>query len=114
MERGIAVAGWHLKEANRIFFETDKPQALKDAELLSAWVRDIAPTLTRQDGSPLIQAGRIPKWEIGRVGPNALRKDMDRREKALIELAAEGVDHLREIRDGKKSLLEINPKLLTG
>jgi hypothetical protein len=67
-----------------------------------------------KDGSPLIQEGRIPKWEIGRVGPNQLRKDKERRAKALIELVADGVHHLREARDGKKSLLEINPKLLNG
>jgi hypothetical protein len=43
MEAGIAVSSWHLREANRIFFETDKPQELQDAELLSVWLRDVAP-----------------------------------------------------------------------
>lgn len=114
MEAGIAVAAWHLQEAHRIFFETGKPQELQDAELLSTWLREVAPTLSRQDGSPLIQDGRIPKWEIGQVGPSQLRQDKDRRAKALIELAAEGVHHLRDAKDGKKSLLEINPVLLMG
>jgi len=114
MEAGIAVAAWHLQEANRIFFETGKPQELQDAELLSRWLFEVAPALHRKDGSPLIQAGRIPKWELGRVGPNQLRQDKERRTKALIELAADSVHHLREARDGKKSLLEINPKLLMG
>jgi hypothetical protein len=114
MDAGIAIAAWHLQEANRIFFEADKPQEMQDAELLSTWLREVAPNLTRQDGSPLVQEGRIPKWEIGRVGPNQLRKDKDRRNNALLELAADGVHHVREARDGKKSLLEINPKLLNG
>jgi putative DNA primase/helicase len=112
MEAGIAVAAWHATEANRIFFDTDKPREQQDAELLSTWLMDVAPTLTRKDGTPLIQNGCIPKWEIGRVGPNQLRKEKDRRNQALLELADDGVHHVREAKDGKKVLLEINPKLL--
>ncbi|MBL3589169.1 MAG: DUF3987 domain-containing protein [gamma proteobacterium endosymbiont of Lamellibrachia anaximandri] len=113
MKAGVAVASWHLMEASRIFFEADKPQELQDAELLSQWLTKQAPSLTRSDGSPMLdERGCMPVADILRYGPYRFRKDKARRDAALIELAAEDVFHIRSIKDGRRKLLQVNPWLL--
>jgi len=114
MQAGVAVARWHLNEVARIFADADQPIEVQDAELLSRWFMEVAPQLKRSDGSPLLQCGRMPAWEIGRLGPGPLRnsKGKERREKALRELAAVGVEHVREHKEGERVEIEVNPKLL--
>lgn len=112
MASGIAIAGWHLKEAARIFFDADKPQELTDAELLSQWLISQAPALTRKDESPLMdKEGRVSPTEILQFGPHQLREKR-RRDQALLELMADGVNHIRVMKIGNRKLVQVNPWLL--
>ncbi|MCG7980291.1 MAG: YfjI family protein [Candidatus Thiodiazotropha endolucinida] len=114
MTSGIAVAAWHLAEASRIFFDSNKPQEISDAEQMSHWLISHATTLTRKDGTPLMdEQGRVSPAEILRFGPHQLR-NQQRRDLALIELMADGINHIRYIKEGKRKLIQVNPWLLNN
>ncbi|MCG7982532.1 MAG: DUF3987 domain-containing protein [Candidatus Thiodiazotropha lotti] len=114
MIAGNAVAAWHLTEAARIFFDSNKPQEISDAEQLSHWLISHATTLTRKDGTSLMDdQGRVSPAEILRFGPHQLR-NQKRRDQALLELMSDGVNHIRLIKEGKKKLVQVNPSLLNN
>lgn len=112
IEMGIQVARWYLDEANRLFFEAEKPAEISDAELLSDWLTTVAPTL-RDQGIGIMVDGRMSIGDILRLGPNRLR-DKDRRDRALELLGPGGMDgfHLRLEHQGRRKELVMNPKLL--
>ncbi len=103
MEAGIAIAAWHLTEANRLFFESDKPEEIKDAELLSDWLTTA--------GIGLFKDGRLPLGKILQMGPYRLRSK-ESRDRALMILQDEEICHLRIIENGRAKMLEVNPYLL--
>jgi hypothetical protein len=104
MEAGIAVASWHLAESVRVFFEAEKPQEIRDAELLSEWL------IT--EGVPYLEpGGRMALNKILQFGPYRLR-NRDRRNKALAELASDDVMHLLLLEENRRKMLSINPRLL--
>ncbi|WP_295407947.1 YfjI family protein [uncultured Thiocystis sp.] len=108
---GIAVAGWHLTEARRVFLEADTPQEIQDARELSAWLSGKGRELANSDGEPLIdREGFISVREIAIRGPNRVR-DTVRRDDAL-DLLVEAA-HVRRCDIGKRKRLQINPNLLT-
>ncbi|MEW8288238.1 MAG: DUF3987 domain-containing protein, partial [Candidatus Thiodiazotropha endolucinida] len=112
MMSGIAVAGWHLTEAARIFFDANKLQEISDADQMSHWLISHAATLTRKEGTPLMdEQGRVSPAEILRYGPHQLR-NQQRRDQAFIELMADGINHIRYIKEGKRKLVQVNPWLL--
>ncbi|HEB93125.1 MAG TPA: DUF3987 domain-containing protein [Gammaproteobacteria bacterium] len=106
MQTGISLAEWHLNEASRVFFDADKPQEAKDAEMLSAW-------LCSDGRAHLDKQMCLPVAKILQLGPYRLR-DKARRDEALFELAEPEVSHLRLITNGRKKMLQVNPKLLKG
>jgi putative DNA primase/helicase len=112
MRAGVAVAAWHLAEANRIFFAADKPEEIQDAELLSAWLCSEAPKLTDSHDKPLFDDNAmLPVRAILQYGPYRLRTKQ-RRDSALQVLAEPGVEHVRITKIGRRELLSVNPKLL--
>lgn len=104
MASGIAIAAWHLNEAMRLFFQSDKPPEVRDAETLSTW-------LTTEARERLDAEGCLPLVEILQRGPYRLR-DKSRRDAALKALADPEIAHLRLFTRGRKKMLQVNPKLL--
>ncbi|MEW8073328.1 MAG: hypothetical protein AB2826_23185, partial [Candidatus Thiodiazotropha sp.] len=99
-------------EAARIFFDSNKPQEISDAEQMSHWLISHATTLSRKDDTPLMdEQGHVSPAEILRYGPHQLR-NQERRDQALIELMADGINHIRYIKEGKRKLIQVNPWLL--
>ena len=114
MEAGVAVAAWHLTEAVRIFHEASKREEQRDAELLSQWLVSHAPSIRGDGGKPIVdERGCLSPRHILRYGPNSLR-DKARRDRALIELASDEIAHIRETRDGRRQVIQINPWLLNA
>jgi len=94
MERGCAVAAWHLHEAKRLMGRADVPQALSDARTLLAWM--------------LEKGGKVPLVSILNAGPAALR-EKKRRDAAVERLIETG--NARVGKEGRTDVLTINPKV---
>jgi putative DNA primase/helicase len=100
MEGGCLLAAWHLGEAQRFFGEIALPQEMADAVRVSLWLRQYA------------QAQRVEEVttrDLQRKGPI---RQKERMKVALDELEAH--HHVRVLKDGKRRLVSINPKLLGG
>ncbi|MBK1720069.1 DUF3987 domain-containing protein [Thiocystis violacea] len=109
MAGGIAVAGWHLHEAKRLFLDADAPPEAQDARELSTWLCGKARELASRDGEPLIdQAGCIALGDITHKGPNRVR-DTTRRDDAIDRLVE--AFHVRRLDVKRRKLIQLNPKL---
>lgn len=109
MEGGIAVAGWHLHEAKRLFLDADAPPEEHDARELSAWLCGKARELANRNGEPIIdQEGCIALGDITHKGPNRVR-DTVRRDDAIDRLVEAG--HVRRRDVGRRKLIQLNPML---
>ncbi len=98
LERAVAVAGWHLLEARRVFGEQDLPAEVKAAQKLETWL------LANHDGR------KVPLQRIRQYGPSAVRRKDDLW--AALELLA---DHGRIIiSDDRPTFIELNPALTEG
>lgn len=111
VKAGIALAGWHLREARRIFFEADMPEADADARMLSDWLRDDAWRIVGANGEPIMQGNRIPSKMILQYGPYRLR-DRERRDRALDKLGDDEVQHAILATKKRRKVVWINPNLL--
>ena len=97
MRRACTLAVWHLKEAQRFFFNTTSQTELADVMRLDAWLLDYC----RRNRSL-----RVAERHLMQYGPNALRQKA-RLEGSLAELSSRH----RIRRDG--GLIETNPLLLS-
>lgn len=98
IDRASRIVVWHMHEAKRFFSEIQtNPDDLLDVKL-DRWLLDQKKT-------------RIPKSEILTHGPSPLRKK-EILDATLIELIEAG--RIRLAKDGKKTLIEVNPVLLEG
>lgn len=111
VEAGIALAGWHLTEALRIFFQVDATQEMEDARMLSEWLVGMAPNVRDSGGKPIMEGSRLAAREILRCGPYRLR-DRDRRDAALKVLGETDVQHAIVRDSGRRKDVFVNPKLL--
>jgi putative DNA primase/helicase len=93
MESAVTVVAWHLSEARRVICANRKPEEFADAELLLEW-------FLRQEDKVL-----SPR-EIQQLGPNSLRKDTKRRDRAVKIL----VDRHWLLEVGKPARLVLNHK----
>ncbi|MHB1934822.1 MAG: YfjI family protein [Leptospirillum sp.] len=98
VSRAAQIVVWHLHESKRFFGEIKaNPQDLLAAKL-DSWF------ITRKES-------RIPKGEIQKHGPNALRKK-NALDRALIVLM--NLNRIRMRKEGKGEIIEINPALIEG
>lgn len=102
MRAACKIITWHLYEARRFFGELALPAVLANAVKLDAWLLRHC----REKGTASVSTRTIQ-----REGPGPLR---DRRalEAALRELLDAG--RVREVRDGRQKLVQVNPSLLDG
>lgn len=103
MRSGVALATWHLFEAQRFFAAVSITPDQQDVQVLNEWLI----THCNENG-----ADRLTRRDISRLGPNRIRKDADRRDRALDTLA----QHHRLILEkvGNADTVIINPALLSG
>jgi len=94
MESGAKVAAWHLHEARRLIESIREPEAVLDAATLLDWFR-------------AEEKSQATFTKLARNAPYALRQT-DRRKKAIGLLCERGL--AREIKEGNKTVLQINPK----
>jgi len=97
-ERASRIAAWHLNESRRFFGELALPSDLADAVRLDNWIINYC----RQKKVPM-----IPSRELRQYGPV---RDKKRFNAALEDLTERG--RLRDIREGKRRFIEVNPHLL--
>lgn len=100
VSRASRLVAWHLNESRRFFGEIALPQELSDAVRLDSWLMDEA----KRTGSCTVSKRYTRQY--GGV------RDGGRLNNAVKEL--ESLDRLREIKDGKKVLLQLNPLLLSA
>lgn len=99
VEAAAQIVGWHLEEARRAFDTLDVPDDVRDAMRLSDWLRSKAN----------VSGGIVPRRDAQRDGPI---RDGDKLDVALDRL--QRVHHIRQIRDGRRKLIEVNPELIGG
>ena len=97
-ERASCIAAWHLHEARRFFGELALPAELADAARLDRWLLEYC---LRE------RTGMIGKSTALQSGPLRKKESLDAAIRELAEL-----DRLRLEKDGKRSMLVINPALL--
>ena len=103
MQAACKLAGWHLYEARRFFGEIALPKDDLEAVKLDAWL--IAEC--KATGSNAV--GKTSTLQ--RVTPASLRK-VDKLNKALDTL--ERANRIRQTKEGKAAIIEVNPALLEG
>ena len=91
---------WHLSEARRFLGELALPLELVDAARLDAWLIEYC----RNTGTNI-----VGKNDVRQRGPGPLRKGA-RLDAAINELA--NLDRLRQMKDGKRQTIAMNPELL--
>ncbi|MBK6868500.1 MAG: DUF3987 domain-containing protein [Burkholderiales bacterium] len=102
MESATRIATWHLYEAQRFLGEMALPLDLANPVRLEAWLLDYCRSH---------QVDSVATRDIQRLGPNGLR-DKAVIAQAVAELAELG--RARQVQDGKKKAVQINPVLLSG
>jgi len=100
MESGAVIAAWHLSEARRFLGELAMPTDLANAARLESWMLDYCKQA---------ETDTVPTRQIQQFGPGGLR-DKVRIVEAVKELTELG--RARQVHDGKKRVIQINPKLL--
>jgi putative DNA primase/helicase len=96
------VVGWHLFQARAFLGEVAAPREQSIARKLDAWLIDYC---TRQ------RVREVERRTIQNRGPNPVR-GRPALDTALAELAEAG--RIREVDDGRRKLVRINPALLGG
>lgn len=97
-EGAARLAAWHLNESRRFFGELAQAAELADAARLDDWLL----TYLRREG-----AGSVPKNYVRQHGP--IREGY-RLDAALKEL--DDLDRLRLFKEGRRTLIDVNPALL--
>lgn len=92
------IAAWHLNEARRFFGELALPDDMRDAARLETWLV----TFCRNQ-----RLAAVPRREAQQYSPV---RDKGRLAAAIAELEEAG--RLREVTDGKRKTLHLNPALL--
>lgn len=99
-EGASRIAAWHLTESRRFFGEIALPKELVDAARVDAWILNRC-----QSG----RANAVPKNDIRQRGPI---RDKSRLGDALAEL--ESLSRIRLAKEGKATVVQVNPALLGG
>ena len=102
MESAARVTAWHLSEAKRFLSELAMPAEIANPARLETWMLDYC---KREN------TDSVPTREVQRFGPGGLR-DKATLQEAIKELAELG--RARQVQDGKKRLIQLNPALLSG
>ena len=102
MESAARITAWHLSEARRFLSELAMPAELANPARLETWML----AYCRRE-----KTDKVPTREIQQFGPSGLR-DKETFIKAVAELAELG--RARQVQDGKRRLIQINPALLSG
>ena len=100
MESAAEVAMWHLSESRRLLTELSQDPALSDAARLDAW---------------LIK--KCKEYNTDRIGRSeAMQHSPTRGKPKLTPVLNEliSLDRVREIKEGRKNLIVVNPELLNG
>ena len=96
------IVGWHLFQARAFLGEVAAPRELSTARRLDAWLVDFC----RREG-----VREVERRTIQNRGPNPVRGRAGL-DAALVELAE--ASRIREVADGRRKLVRINPALLEG
>ena len=99
-EPAARLVAWHLSEARRFFNEVALPLELADATRLDRWLLDHAARLGTD---------RIPTREAQRLGPIRDRERMNNALECLDEL-----NRTRLVREGRRRLIYLNPRIWEG
>jgi len=102
VECAARIVGWHLYQARAFLGEVAAPQELSIARRLDTWLIDRC----RRDGTH-----EVPRRTVQNEGPNPVRGRIAL-DAALAELSEAG--RVREVEDGRRRLVRINPALLGG
>jgi putative DNA primase/helicase len=96
------IVGWHLYQARAFLGDVAAPRELTAARRLDAWLVDFC----RREG-----VREVERRTIQNRGPNPVRGRAGL-DAALAELAEAG--RIREVDDGRRKLVRVNPALLGG
>jgi hypothetical protein len=102
MQAACTLAEWHLYEAKRLLGEIASPIEIVNAQKLDAWML----AYCREN-----KVTEIPSRLARQYGPSSLRSKINF-DNALNELS--DLHRVRDIKDGKKRIIQINPDLLEG
>ena len=97
-EGAARLAAWHLNESRRFFGELAQAAELADAARLDEWLM----TYLRREG-----VGIVAKNHVRQYGP---LRDGSRLDNAIQEL--DDLDRLRLFKEGRRTMIEVNPALL--
>ena len=97
MESAATIAFWHLLEARRFLGEMALPEELANPARLETWLKETC----RRDG-----VTRIRKSDAMQRGPIRTKDSLNDAVKELVSL-----DRLRQIKDGKTTMLILSPKI---
>ena len=100
MVRAVALEAWYLEEARRIFSGGVIPPQIREAKMLCEWL-----VKRCREG----RSSKVSKPDILQFGPNRVRQ-REQRDRALGILEDHGA--VRQVNDGQKKLIELNPALL--
>lgn len=103
MESAVKVATWHLSESRRLLTELSQDPALSDAARLDEWLIKKC----KEYGTNRLNS----RYVLQHVSPIKLRKRSELTP-VLNELIS--LDRVREIKEGSKKLIVVNPELLNG
>jgi len=96
------IVGWHLYQARAFLGEVAAPRELSNARRLDSWLLDYC----RREG-----LREVERRTIQNRGPYAIRTKVAL-DAAIAELADAG--RIREVEDGRRKLIKVNPLLLGG
>ena len=102
IDRGTALVTWHLYEARRFLGEIALTKEVRDAERLDTWLLE---QCRAKDNN------RVLRSTILTHGPGSTRNKRSL-DAALAELVEAG--RIREIKEGRQHIVEVNPTLLAG
>lgn len=102
VEQAAAIIEWHLLEARHFLSAAAVPPGRRNAVALDEWLV----ARCREAG-----VSKIPSRDLLRLGPNPVR-EVKARDNALAEL--EALDRARQVSEGRKKWVAVNPKLLGG
>jgi hypothetical protein len=99
MQAACWLAGWHLYEARRFFGEVALPKDDLEAAKLNSWLIDEC----KASGGNRVERNRAMRYTLRKA---------DKFNKALDTL--ERANRIRQTKEGKTAVIEVNPALLEG